>query len=349
MGYLTACAAIFRFEIAVLLAGVFLTESFVNRSKVKGMLFSIFAVGLVSTLTTVLFDSFMWDKWLWPEAEVFYFNVVMNKSSEWGTLPWNWYLQKALPSSLLLAYPFALLGLFKSHVQKRYIAPTVLFLGLFSCLPHKELRFVFYLLPVMNLIAASSIQNLYVSKKDAPSHNYRAIESEKNRTFLKWILQLLLSLVTALCLVSSIVRVNISSRNYAGGAAMKEIHDLVQASEGKPKMQSFLRLSFTVVVSLHIDVYAAMNGCNRFLQSRPGWNYDKTENLHEEDLQRYSHLLSSVPVEGFKSIKAIRGFSGLKVSLPRSIDQLQETFPFISIREEDKIYVLERENATKLS
>lgn len=86
-----------------------------------------------------------------------------------------------------------------------------------------------------------------------------------------------------------------------------------------------------------------MNGCNRFLQLRSDWTYDKTENLHEDDLQRYSHLLSSVPVEGFKTLKVIRGFSGLKVSLPRSIDQIQTTFPFIGIREEDKIFILEKD------
>lgn len=108
-------------------------------------------------------------------------------------------------------------------------------------------------------------------------------------------------------------------------------------------------LTYSVVVNLHIDVYTAMNGCNRFLQLRSDWTYDKTENLLEEELQRYSHLLSSVPVEGFKSLKVIRGFSGLKVNLPRSIEQLRETFPFISIRSDDKIYILVREKATNLS
>ncbi|KAI7745690.1 hypothetical protein M8C21_019388 [Ambrosia artemisiifolia] len=40
----------------------------------------LFSIGI-----TVLVDSVMWQKLLWPEFNVFWFNSVLNRSSEWGS------------------------------------------------------------------------------------------------------------------------------------------------------------------------------------------------------------------------------------------------------------------------
>jgi len=90
---LTAAAAtvIFRGEL-VIMFGLYVLSDLINKrvtfisTVTKGLL----AVALTLPLT-VLIDSYFWGRWLWPEGEVLYFNIVLNRSHEWGIEPWYWY------------------------------------------------------------------------------------------------------------------------------------------------------------------------------------------------------------------------------------------------------------------
>jgi alpha-1,6-mannosyltransferase len=87
---LTASAVIFRSDTLVF-AAPFMLSLLISRN----LTFSRFlATGLITAVPcisiSVAVDSFFGRRLLWPEALVFLFNTVQNKSAEWGTSPWHW-------------------------------------------------------------------------------------------------------------------------------------------------------------------------------------------------------------------------------------------------------------------
>ncbi|KAH1257679.1 Dol-P-Man:Man(7)GlcNAc(2)-PP-Dol alpha-1,6-mannosyltransferase [Glycine max] len=78
--------AVLRCDMLLLLCPIGLQLLLTKKISVWGALkhctgMALFCIGL-----TILVDSIMWKRLLWPEFEVFWFNSVLNKSSEWGLL-----------------------------------------------------------------------------------------------------------------------------------------------------------------------------------------------------------------------------------------------------------------------
>lgn len=86
-------------------------------------------------------------------------------SSFYGSSPWHYYLSQALPILCITTLPFVLHGLWlafgrqgsKLHIMAGCIGWTVF---VYSCIGHKEWRFLHPLLPMMHILAAESIFQL---------------------------------------------------------------------------------------------------------------------------------------------------------------------------------------------
>ena len=92
------------------------------------------------------------------------YDTAENRSSEWGTSPPHWYFTSALPRSLLAAYPLAFIGGYAERRVRALLACATFYVGAYSFLPHKELRFIFPALPLMNAAAAAAAARVWTNR-----------------------------------------------------------------------------------------------------------------------------------------------------------------------------------------
>ncbi|CAB3986779.1 dol-P-Man:Man(7) c(2)-PP-Dol alpha-1,6-mannosyltransferase-like isoform X2, partial [Paramuricea clavata] len=152
---------IFRAELVLLMGMIILFELYHARISLLNAFLHAACAGITSLALTVVIDSYFWQRWCWPEAEVFWYNTVQNKSSDWGTSPFLWYFYSALPRAISLFTPF-LIGYGMKYDKRTRVIFTmaIAFVLLFSFLPHKELRFVFYVIPLLNVVAAVGLNSM---------------------------------------------------------------------------------------------------------------------------------------------------------------------------------------------
>lgn len=188
---------------------------------------------------------YFWSRTIWPEFEVFWFNVILNKSSDYGVSAWHWYgppgeggqccfpsfflpplrllfacpppllracvrvpssregrirsrfmlvwwfryLSSALPRMLLgtavflaaaLMLPLSFwrklggalpAGRSNDHAENpatkdlswELVLPMAAFVGMYSLLPHKELRFILYAVPALNAASAVAVSRAWTA------------------------------------------------------------------------------------------------------------------------------------------------------------------------------------------
>ncbi|XP_008460078.1 dol-P-Man:Man(7)GlcNAc(2)-PP-Dol alpha-1,6-mannosyltransferase isoform X2 [Cucumis melo] len=304
LSYLIFATIIFRCDMLLLLCPLGLEFLVIKSISFWGALKRCIGVALLCIGLTVFIDSILWKKLLWPEFHVFWFNSVLNRSSEWGTHPMHWYFTSALPRSLLAGYPLFLLGVFLDKRVLPFVLPVLCFILLYSKLPHKELRFIISSVPMFNLSAAIAANRIY---------------NNRQKTFWKLLYLIMLGLLL-ISLGCTVITFLASYKNYSSGYALKELHRTGCLSNSDEQW-------------VHIDTFSAMNGISRFCENDFPWRYSKEEDipLHQLQLKNFTYLVNEHPViDGFNCLFSISGFSRLR---------LQIGFPPILLVTEPKVFV----------
>jgi alpha-1,6-mannosyltransferase len=330
---LVFATAVFRCDLLLLLATFGLSWLISRKLSIITAIKIGVVTGIVSILITVPLDSLLWQRLLWPEGEVLYFNTILGKSNEWGTSTWHWYFSSALPKSMmgtillvplsftrvaeLLAswerrwrqkVPLSAISLFDVQWLE-YFIPVMSFVMLYSFLGHKEMRFIFPAIPGLNLLAAVGMTR--ITGLAFPSKGKQATRIGRV-AFGCGALCILLTWAGNLAFLA------VSNKNYPGGAALTGLSTYVSQRSQYQKIPN---------VDVHIDVASAMSGVSLFGQRAAqaktpdiSWSfkkggYEEEHAVGEDDYHEFTHLLSEQrdPPPGFRVLQPIQGNPSLNI------------------------------------
>lgn len=342
-------------------------------------------------------DSYFWQRLTWPEGVVLFYNTALNKSSEWGVSPWHWYFATALPKALNFSLPFVLLPVLGLRAPVRpvpgshcvtnaqwvhqlciscvgtpdlkliyYVSPALLFIILYSFLPHKELRFILPVIPLLTLAAARGIDRLlpvYEKKIDPMQESSNTLTP----TFAYGITTVIrigllfaglgMLAVTALLLFAAMA-------NYPGGVALNTLHRHLFTADGLMNESHLSHCHRVSPVLVHIDPDAAMTGVTRFgecchvsqqLSGRCPIVYSKEEQISSAaNLLGFHYLLTSNITamdkdRNFEILSTVDTFDrysrvSLAVPVPLTGGKVTVRIPWLRRQLKPSIYVLRRKN-----
>jgi alpha-1,6-mannosyltransferase len=308
--FLTVAGVVFRSEIAVLVATQTLFLLATRQASLPDTIIPAGAAGLVmGLLLSVLVDSFFWQQYpLWPELSGFYYNTILGKSSDWGVSPWHFYFTSALPRLLLNPITYALIFIAVTSPATRgrtmaILVPCLTFVGIYSILPHKEWRFIIYVVPPLTAVASVGASWLWI---------------RRTKSALYQLLSLLLVSSVIMSLFASTGLLAVSRLNYPGGEAVSRLREIAANDTG--------------TIRVYADNLVCQTGLTRFLESRnerdlgrrsPRWAFDKTENqtalLDPLFWKHLDYVLAESPervIGAWQTVDVVKGFAGVQVLRP---------------------------------
>jgi phosphatidylinositol glycan class B len=112
-------------------------------------------------------DRLFYGIWTFPPLRFLYFNIAQSLAVFYGSNDWHYYISQGYPLLLTTLLPFAVLGLYRTLTTHSSVGDSVqasilvqlatvclLMPSVLSLISHKEVRFIYPLLPCLHILAA---------------------------------------------------------------------------------------------------------------------------------------------------------------------------------------------------
>ncbi|EXJ75886.1 uncharacterized protein A1O5_00394 [Cladophialophora psammophila CBS 110553] len=134
--------------------------------------------GGIILLSSAILDRICYDAWVFPPLNFLRINVVQSLATFYGNNDWHYYVSQGYPLLLTTALPFTMIGLFRvlSSSKDPSFAQTppagrnalyslsitcLLVPAAFSVIAHKEVRFIYPLLPALHTLTALPLASFF--------------------------------------------------------------------------------------------------------------------------------------------------------------------------------------------
>ncbi|KAL4768743.1 Alg9-like mannosyltransferase family-domain-containing protein [Aspergillus nidulans var. acristatus] len=137
----------------------------------------------ILAVSTVV-DRFFYGFWTFPPLRFLYFNIAQSLAVFYGRNDWSYYASQGYPLLLTTALPFTLVGLYRTlktppklEKQKASILVQLASISLampatLSVISHKEVRFIYPLLPALHILSASPLVEFFLPALTTTNREY---------------------------------------------------------------------------------------------------------------------------------------------------------------------------------
>ncbi|KZF24764.1 glycosyltransferase family 22 protein [Xylona heveae TC161] len=131
-------------------------------------------------------DRLYYGVWTFPPYHFLHFNIAQSLAVFYGRNDWHYYLSQGIPLLLTTALPFGLLGLWQAirqplsskktttssqaradEIRYQLALTVVILVSTLSLISHKEVRFIYPLLPILHILASQPLATFFTSASSA--------------------------------------------------------------------------------------------------------------------------------------------------------------------------------------